>query len=67
VKAAESGAFHIYPVETIAEGIEILTGVPAGTVDEKGDYAPDTVFGKVQKTLMRYLKQSLQLKALESK
>ncbi len=66
VQAVASGAFHIYPVETIAEGIEILTGVPAGTLNEKGEYAPDTVFGKVQKTLMRYLKQSLKLKALAS-
>ena len=67
VQAVASGAFHIYPVETIAEGIEILTGVPTGTPDEKGEYAPDTVFGKVHKTLMRYLKQSLKLKALASK
>ncbi|MEJ2155380.1 MAG: ATP-binding protein [Desulfobacteraceae bacterium] len=66
VQAVASGAFHIYPVETIAEGIEILTGVPAGTRNEKGEYAPNTVFGKVQKTLIRYLKQSLKLKALAS-
>ena len=67
VKAVASGTFHIYPVETIAEGIEILTGVPAGTSDEKGDYAPETVFGKVQKTLMQYLKQSLKLKTISSR
>jgi lon-related putative ATP-dependent protease len=67
VQAVASEAFHIYPVETIAEGIEILTGVPAGAADEKGEYAPDTIFGKVQKTLMRYLKQSLKLKTLASK
>ncbi len=62
VKAVASGAFHIYPVETIAEGIEILTGVPAGTADDKGEFPPESVFGRVQKTLMRYLKQSLKLK-----
>jgi len=30
VKAVEEGMFHIYPVTTVDEGIEILTGVPAG-------------------------------------
>jgi predicted ATP-dependent protease len=30
VKAVEEGTFHIYAVKTIDEGIEILTGVPAG-------------------------------------
>ncbi|MGD9366574.1 MAG: ATP-binding protein [Desulfobacteraceae bacterium] len=67
VQAVEKGEFNIYPVETIQEGIEILTGIPAGVPDEKGDFAPDTVYGKVQKTLVRYLKQSLRLKALASK
>lgn len=30
VRAAEAGKFHIYPVETVDEAIELLTGVPAG-------------------------------------
>lgn len=38
VEAATEGRFHIYAVETIDEGIEILTGVPAG---ERGE-GPDT-------------------------
>lgn len=67
VQAVEKGEFNIYPVETIQEGIEILTGIPAGVTDEKGDFEPDTIYGKVQKTLVRYLKQSLRLKALASK
>jgi predicted ATP-dependent protease len=36
VEAVERGVFHIYMVETIDHGIEILTGVRAGTVDEPG-------------------------------
>jgi len=36
VQAVENGTFHIYPVETIDQGIEILTGVSAGTVDQPG-------------------------------
>ncbi len=66
VAAVEKGLFHIYPVATIDEGIEILTGVAAGEADAKGNFPPETLFGKVQKTLMRYLKQSLKLKALST-
>jgi predicted ATP-dependent protease len=36
VEAVENRAFHIYPVETIDQGIEILTGVRAGTLEEPG-------------------------------
>jgi predicted ATP-dependent protease len=36
VDAVERGVFHIYAVETIDQGIEILTGVRAGTIDEPG-------------------------------
>lgn len=30
VEAVRSGKFHIYPIRTIDEGMEILTGVKAG-------------------------------------
>lgn len=62
IDAVKKGQFHIYRVATIEEGIEILTGVPAGTPDEDGNYSKDTVYGKVQDKLERYLKQSFKLK-----
>jgi len=36
VAAAESGVFHIYPIDNIDQGIELLTGVSAGTIDQPG-------------------------------
>jgi predicted ATP-dependent protease len=36
VRAVETGMFHIYPVDNIDQGIEILTGVSAGTLDQPG-------------------------------
>jgi predicted ATP-dependent protease len=45
VQAAEDGRFHIYAVGTIAEGIELLTGVPAGEMDADGNY-PDGSIGR---------------------
>ncbi|HUY37919.1 MAG TPA: ATP-binding protein, partial [Candidatus Binataceae bacterium] len=36
VAAVERGEFHIYAIDTIDHGIELLTGVRAGTVNEPG-------------------------------
>ncbi|MCK9261634.1 MAG: ATP-dependent protease, partial [Azoarcus sp.] len=36
VEAAREGRFHIYPVSTVDEAMEVLTGVPAGEADAKG-------------------------------
>jgi len=51
VEAVDAGQFHIYPVTTIEEGIELLTGVPAGTRDEANVYPEGTVFGQVEARL----------------
>jgi ATP-dependent Lon protease len=36
MEAVKHGKFHIYPIRTIDEGIALLTGVRAGTVEEAG-------------------------------
>jgi predicted ATP-dependent protease len=51
VQAVAEGKFHIYPVRTVDEGIEILTGVPAGERGPDGTYPPDSVNGKVDRRL----------------
>lgn len=51
VQAVEKKKFHIYSVEKIDEGIEILTGVPAGKPDKKGVYPKNSVHAKVIKKL----------------
>jgi lon-related putative ATP-dependent protease len=43
IEAARAGKFRIYPVRTIDEGIEVLTGVPAGRRREDGTYEEGTV------------------------
>jgi predicted ATP-dependent protease len=47
VEAVRAGKFHIYPVKTIDEGIEILTGVKAGERKSDGTYEEGTVNYKV--------------------
>ena len=54
VEAVKKGAFHIYPVKTIDEGIEILTGVKAGGRNKNGSYPRGTVNYKVYEKLKRF-------------
>jgi len=43
VEAVRSGKFHIWSVETIDQGIEILTGTPAGEKGPDGTYPEGTI------------------------
>ncbi len=49
--AVAGGKFHIWPVEKVEEGIEILTGLAAGRRDDKGKFEDGTVFGLVDERL----------------
>lgn len=52
VTAVECGQFHIWSVNTIEEGIEVLTGVPAGR-SEDGSFAPGGIFERVNLRLAK--------------
>ena len=62
VDAIKDGKFHVYQVSTVAEGIEILTGVPAGEPDPDGDYPEGSLYHKVQQKLKLYLQRSVKFK-----
>ena len=52
IEAVAAGRFHIYPVARIEEGIEILTGVSAGTGGAgPGRFEPNSVFTRVDTRL----------------
>ena len=53
VEAVEAGEFHIYPVATIEEGIEILTGIKAGKRKADGSFEKDTINARVDQELQR--------------
>ena len=42
LSAIKKGKFHIYPISTIDEGMEILTLRPSGRRNVKGNFPPDT-------------------------
>jgi predicted ATP-dependent protease len=51
VKAVEDGKFHVYPIKTIEQGIEILTGMKAGKRRKDGTYSKGTLFRLVDDRL----------------
>ncbi|TAJ20986.1 MAG: ATP-binding protein, partial [Dehalococcoidia bacterium] len=51
-EAIDAGRFHLWAVDRIEEGIEILTGVPAGgTRGADGKYPEGTIFRRVEDRL----------------
>lgn len=51
VEAVKEGRFSIYPIDVVEEGLEILTGMKAGELDENGAYPEGTVNHLVMKRL----------------
>jgi lon-related putative ATP-dependent protease len=62
IDAVKKRKFHVYQVPTIEDGIEILTGVPAGKADKDGNFPRGTVYGAVQQKLKHYFQRTLALK-----
>jgi len=56
IETVKQGKFHIYPVKTIDEGIEILTGIKAGKRKTDGTFEKDTVNYLVDEELNRLAK-----------
>lgn len=50
-KAIEEGKFRVWAIGNIDEGIEILTGIPAGKRNSRGNFPKGTVYYKVNKRL----------------
>jgi lon-related putative ATP-dependent protease len=54
IEAVSQGLFHIYPVSHIDEGIELLTGVPAGRQEDDGTWPEGTVNSRVATQLAKW-------------
>ncbi len=54
IQAVKEGKFHIYAISTIDEGIEILTGVPAGKKNSAGKFPAGTINYLVYEKLKKY-------------
>jgi predicted ATP-dependent protease len=58
IAAVEAGRFHIYAVDTVDQGIEVLVGVPAGERDETGRFPEGTLNHLVEQRLIALAKQA---------
>ena len=54
LQAVDEGKFTIYAIDTVDDGIEILTGKKAGKINAKGQYPKDSVNGMVQQSLRAF-------------
>ena len=57
VEAVAAGKFNIYPIKTIDEGIEMLTGIPAGKELPGGGFTKKSIFDRVEKALDKMAQQ----------
>lgn len=57
LNAVDEGKFHIYAVDNVDDGIEILTGIKAGKPDKHGNYPKGTVNYAVQQGLEYFYKR----------
>jgi len=64
--AVRDQKFHIYQVANVTEGIQILTGLPAGIADEVGLYPSETVYGRIQEKLKTFHDRARELKQARS-
>ncbi len=58
IDAVKKGNFHIYAISTIEEGIELLTGVPAGKRDANGRFPAGTINYLAYEKLKKYAEVS---------
>jgi predicted ATP-dependent protease len=52
VDAVAEGRFHIYPIRTADEGIELLTGIPTQDRDRSGEFPEGTFNQRVEARLL---------------
>jgi predicted ATP-dependent protease len=67
IEAVDQGKFCIYAVATADEGIEVLTGTPAGARGLDGRYPDDSVNGRVDKKLEQFAERQRQLASREDR
>ena len=52
IEAVAAGQFYVYGVNTLSEALTLMTGLPIDTMNKKGRYRKETLFGKVLQRLM---------------
>ncbi len=63
IEAVDAGQFHVYPVETVDQAIELLTGIPAGEQDEEGNFPQGSINQRVEARLVELSEKQKQFAA----
>ncbi len=63
VEAAREGRFHIWPVSTLDEALEILTGTPAGRQGTDGSYPEGSINARVMARLAQLAERMIRFGA----
>jgi lon-related putative ATP-dependent protease len=63
VEAVAQERFSVHAIATIDEGLELLTGLPAGERGDDGRFPPDSLNGRVEQRLIGFSKRLLALHA----
>ena len=64
VAAAEAGRFAIWPIDTVDQGLELLTGIAAGEPDADGNYPPGTLNQRIAARLDAFAAKAAELARL---
>lgn len=57
VEAVREGKFHVWPVRTADEGVELLTGIPAGERGKDGRFPAGTLNARVEERLLEFARR----------
>ncbi len=66
VAAAKEGRFRVWPIDTVDQGIELLTGIPAGEPDAEGNYPEGTLNQRIAARLDAFAAKAAELGHLAS-
>jgi lon-related putative ATP-dependent protease len=61
VAAAGEGRFAVYPIDTVDQGLHLLTGLPAGVPDQDGKYPAGTLYQRVAARLDGFAAKAVEL------
>ncbi|TNE41924.1 MAG: ATP-binding protein [Alphaproteobacteria bacterium] len=59
VDACRDGTFHVYPLDTIHDALELFTGCVAGQADEDGNYPDGTLLWRAEQKAYAYWKMAM--------
>jgi predicted ATP-dependent protease len=63
VQAVVEQRFHVYAIDNVAEGIEVLCGMPAGVRDDAHRFPAASVFGRVERRIIEIAERLRQAEA----